>query len=73
MLRGLAYLHEEVGAKPAIAHRDFKSKNVILKEDLTACIGDFGLAIIFENGNNIGDIYSQVIPLENNFLCFTTV
>lgn len=60
MLRGLAFLHEEIGAKPAIAHRDFKSKNVLIKDDLTACIGDFGLALAFENGRNIGDIYSQV-------------
>lgn len=62
MLRGLAFLHEEIGAKPAIAHRDFKSKNVLIKDDLTACIGDFGLALAFENGRNIGDIYSQVSP-----------
>ncbi|KAG9356035.1 hypothetical protein JZ751_000879 [Albula glossodonta] len=51
MARGLAYLHEDVprykgeGPKPAIAHRDFKSKNVMLKTDLTAIIGDFGLAV----------------------------
>ncbi|KAG7267216.1 hypothetical protein CRUP_004557 [Coryphaenoides rupestris] len=51
MARGLAFLHEDVprfkgeGPKPAIAHRDFKSKNVMLKTDLTAVIGDFGLAV----------------------------
>lgn len=56
MSRGLMHLHEEIpatkaeGLKPAIAHRDFKSKNVLLKADLTACIADFGLAMIFQPG-----------------------
>lgn len=56
MACGLAHLHEEIpgnkaeGLKPSIAHRDFKSKNVLLKNNLTACIADFGLAMIFEPG-----------------------
>lgn len=51
--RGLALLHDELPSngkenmKPSVAHRDFKSKNVILKPDLTPCIADFGLARIF--------------------------
>jgi hypothetical protein len=49
---GLAHLHEDLKAtsaearKPPVAHRDFKSKNVLLKKDLTPCIADFGLSII---------------------------
>lgn len=60
MARGLMHLHEEIPAskmdrlKPAIAHRDFKSKNVLLKNDLTACIADFGLALTFQPGNSRG-------------------
>lgn len=56
MARGLMHLHDEIPStkygqlKPAIAHRDFKSKNVLLKADLTACIADFGLALVFEPG-----------------------
>ncbi|XP_055715978.1 activin receptor type-2B isoform X2 [Phlebotomus papatasi] len=66
MARGLMHLHEEIPAtkgeqlKPAIAHRDFKSKNVLLKQDLTACIADFGLALIFQPGKPCGDTHGQV-------------
>lgn len=66
MSRGLMHLHEEIlttktdGLKPAIAHRDFKSKNVLLKDDLTACIADFGLALIFEPGKPCGETHGQV-------------
>lgn len=40
--------------------RDFKSKNVLLREDLTAIIGDFGLAVRFEPGKPPGDTHGQV-------------
>ena len=48
---GLAHLHTEVIkdgvlVKPCIAHRDLKSKNILLKSDMrTACLADFDLAI----------------------------
>ncbi|XP_022109943.1 activin receptor type-2A-like isoform X1 [Acanthaster planci] len=66
MAYGLAYLHEDLpattlcSAKPAVAHRDFKSKNVLLKNDLSACIADFGLACKFEAGKSPGDTHGQV-------------
>ncbi|CAL7934195.1 unnamed protein product [Xylocopa violacea] len=66
MARGLMHLHEEIpankadGYKPAVAHRDFKSKNVLLKADMSACIADFGLALIFLPGKPCGDTHGQV-------------
>ncbi|KAI1237385.1 hypothetical protein IHE44_0014650 [Lamprotornis superbus] len=63
------------GHKPAISHRvlsisnlcffleperDIKSKNVLLKNNLTACIADFGLALKFEAGKSAGDTHGQV-------------
>ncbi|XP_053632908.1 activin receptor type-2A isoform X3 [Cherax quadricarinatus] len=66
MARGLMYVHEEQPAtkcealKPSIAHRDFKSKNVLLKADLSACIADFGLALVFHPGQSAGDTHGQV-------------
>lgn len=51
---GLAHLHSEitgVKCKPAIAHRDVKSNNILVKADLTCCIADFGLAVAFHPGS----------------------
>lgn len=66
MARGLAHLHAEVpsnkgsGIKPAVAHRDFKSKNVLIRSDMSACIGDFGLALQFKPTEVVGDTHGQV-------------
>jgi activin receptor type-1 len=55
MCSGLAHLHTELfgtQAKPAITHRDMKTKNVLVKNNMTCCIADFGLAV-FKNQNEM--------------------
>ncbi|XP_046916600.2 activin receptor type-1C [Dermatophagoides farinae] len=44
---GLSHLHLEVigtQGKPRIAHRDIKSKNILMKSDYSCCISDFASA-----------------------------
>nr|AWT24622.1 AMHR2 [Protopterus annectens] len=47
--RGLTFLHTEMWKdgqyKPAIAHRDLGSHNILVKTDRTCAIADFGLAM----------------------------
>ncbi|CAH1788582.1 unnamed protein product [Owenia fusiformis] len=67
MANGIVHLHTEITGvlgKPAIAHRDLKSKNILVKSNHTCCIADLGLAVrhesytdtvdISHNGNRVG-------------------
>ncbi|TRY92926.1 hypothetical protein DNTS_024362 [Danionella cerebrum] len=56
---GIAHLHMEIigtQGKPAIAHRDIKSKNILVKKNGTAVIADLGLAVKHDSNSNIIDI-----------------
>ena len=47
---GIVHLHTEIfgtRGKPAIAHRDIKSKNILVKRNGECAIADFGLAVRF--------------------------
>jgi len=61
---GLAHLHMEIvgtQGKPAIAHRDLKTKNILVKSNGTCCIGDLGLAVRYATETDEVDI-----PINNN-------
>lgn len=67
LMSGLSYLHDDIRLssghyKCSIAHRDLKSKNILIKSDFTtAVIADFGLAMCFENGSfKLSDGCAQV-------------
>ncbi|KAJ8320021.1 hypothetical protein KUTeg_001608 [Tegillarca granosa] len=56
---GLVHLHTEIignKGKPAIAHRDIKSKNILVKKNGTCCIGDLGLAVTHSQETNTIDV-----------------
>nr|CAB3225938.1 TGFbeta receptor-Ib [Phallusia mammillata] len=56
---GLAHLHMEITGtkgKPAIAHRDIKSKNILVKQDGQCCIADMGLAVRYSRAVDKVDV-----------------
>ncbi len=74
--RGLDYLHHEVRtatgtSKPAIAHRDIKSKNILVTDDGRSCVlADFGLAVIQEVPSANCICYSNNIIINKFVLYF---
>ncbi|XP_075707963.1 anti-Muellerian hormone type-2 receptor isoform X2 [Rhinoderma darwinii] len=52
LARGLAFLHSDIWkgdiCKPAIAHRDLSSDNILVTADSSCVITDFGLSLVLE-------------------------
>ncbi|XP_067880666.1 activin receptor type-1-like isoform X2 [Heterodontus francisci] len=59
IISGLVHLHAEIIGTPgkaAIAHRDLKSRNILVKRNKQCCIADLGLAVIHSHSNDFLDI-----------------
>ncbi|KAF7702558.1 hypothetical protein HF521_001841 [Silurus meridionalis] len=61
--RGVAHLHSDCtavgGVKAPIAHRDLKSDNVLVKDDLSCCICDFGLSIRLDHNMSTEELANR--------------
>ncbi|XP_033943269.1 serine/threonine-protein kinase receptor R3 [Pseudochaenichthys georgianus] len=56
---GLVHLHTEIVSaqeKPAIAHRDLKSRNILVKRNGQCCIADLGLSVIHSQSQDYLDV-----------------
>lgn len=56
---GLAHLHTEIfgmQGKPAIAHRDMKTKNILVKKNGQCVISDLGLSVLHSSDSNKLDL-----------------
>ena len=60
---GLEHLHKEIkcvsGSKPSMAHRDIKSKNILVNQYGRAIIADLGFAITYDSDKNQIDLPSE--------------
>ncbi|XP_076919994.1 putative serine/threonine-protein kinase PBL28 [Bidens hawaiensis] len=58
---GINYLHTDMEGKPRILHRDIKSQNILLDENLNAKVADFGLSKFHPKGQQASTMYTKHI------------
>ncbi|KAF5768415.1 putative protein kinase RLK-Pelle-CR4L family [Helianthus annuus] len=58
---GISYLHTDMEGKPRIIHRDIKSDNILLDENMNAKLADFGLSKLHPTNQQPSTIYSKNI------------
>ncbi|XP_042345073.1 TGF-beta receptor type-2-like [Plectropomus leopardus] len=60
LARGVAHLHSDRllcgRPKVPIVHRDLKSSNILVKNDLTCCLCDFGLGLHLDSSLSVDDL-----------------
>ncbi|TWW79723.1 TGF-beta receptor type-2 isoform X1 [Takifugu flavidus] len=60
LARGVSHLHSDRlpcgRPKVAIVHRDLKSSNILVKNDLTCCLCDFGLGLQLDSSLSVDDL-----------------
>ncbi|KAJ0054837.1 hypothetical protein NL108_005352, partial [Boleophthalmus pectinirostris] len=60
LAQGVAHLHSDHTScgrnKIAIAHRDIKSSNILVKSDLNCCLCDFGLALRLDSSLSVDEL-----------------
>ena len=63
---GLAHLHGQNKERITIAHLDIKPSNILLNQNLNACLADFDNSKIFKNCKSLFDKDSFLIDLDSD-------
>ena len=70
-VNGLVHLHWDISGthnKPAMAHRDLKSKNLLVKNNHTICIADFGMAVRDQNQRDLEEAAHNIKQGTNRYM-----